>query len=116
MKTATDPRHQTRIKRVQSLFSYTFQNTSPDPTIADIIHKLPILDEKIKESAPEWPLAKMNRLDLAVLRQAVYELHYSDTPAKVVVDEAVEIAKKYGSENSSSLVNGVLGTIMDKKE
>lgn len=112
MKTATDPRHQTRIKRVQALFSLTFQSDNPSELILEILPHLETIDATIATAAPEWPLSKINKLDLAVLRQAVYELKYSDTPAKVVVDEAIEIAKTYGSDNSGSFVNGVLGTII----
>lgn len=58
-----------------------------------------------------WPVEKLNRIDLAILRLAIYELGNEKIPPKVVIDEAVELAKEFGSENSSSFVNGVLGTI-----
>ena len=65
----------------------------------------------IEAAATEWPINRLNKIDLAVLRLAVYELKYEETPPKVVIDEAVELAKEFGSENSSSFINGVLGTI-----
>ena len=65
----------------------------------------------IQKAAPAWPIDKLNRIDLAILRLAVFELTRSDTPPKVVIDEAVELAKEFGSEASASFVNGVLGTI-----
>lgn len=105
MKTSSDPRHKARIAKVQSLFASSF--TSGFTTQ---------YDEVIHQSAPEWPLAKINKLDLAVLRVATEEIMSSDTPPKVVIDEAVEIAKTYGTESSGSFVNGVLGTILKHKE
>lgn len=115
MKTVNDPRHKTRITRVQSLFAYTFHDLNESPEITDILSELTNIDQAISSAAPEWPLNKINKLDLAVLRQATHELLYSDTPSKVVIDEAVEIAKTYGSESSGSFVNGVLGTILERK-
>lgn len=70
------------------------------------------LDKKIQPIAPEWPLSQISRIDLAILRMALYELtEMSDVaPPKVVINEAVELAKAFGSDNSSRFVNGVLGT------
>lgn len=115
MKTVNDPRHKTRVTRVQSLFAYTFQSNQNNDQISDILAKLSVIDQAISSAAPEWPLSKINKLDLAVLRQASFELLFTDTPSKVVIDEAVEIAKTYGSDNSGSFVNGVLGTILERK-
>lgn len=115
MKTSSDPRHKTRISRVQSLFAYTFQTAGNYEDIKNVLAVLPELDSLISSAAPEWPLTKMNKLDLAVLRASTYELLYTDTPGKVIIDEAVEIAKAYGSDNSGSFVNGVLGTILERK-
>ena len=71
------------------------------------------IDEIIKQSAPEWPLSQINRVDLSVMRLAIYELLYKqDVPIKVVLDEAVEIAKRYGGQSSSSFVNGALATAL----
>ena len=111
MKTSSDPRHQQRITRVQALFAYTY-GTSP-AHIEDILLHLTEIDEKIHAAAPDWPLSQVNRIDLAILRVATYELLYAkDTPSKVVIDEAVEIGKTYGGESTPSFVNGVLGTIL----
>lgn len=80
------------------------------------------LDEKIQPIAPEWPLSQIARIDLTILRMALYELtEMGDaTPPKVVINEAVELAKAFGSDNSSRFINGVLGTayrsLQDKKE
>ncbi|OGL31457.1 transcription antitermination factor NusB [Candidatus Saccharibacteria bacterium RIFCSPHIGHO2_12_FULL_42_8] len=70
------------------------------------------LDEKIQPIAPEWPLSQIARIDLTILRMALYELtEMGDVaPPKVVINEAVELAKAFGSDNSSRFINGVLGT------
>jgi N utilization substance protein B len=70
------------------------------------------LDSMIQPIAPEWPLAQIARVDRTILRMAVYELiHMTDeVPPKVAINEAVELAKAFGSDNSSKFVNGVLGT------
>ena len=75
-----------------------------------LVEKL-ILDETIQPIAPEWPIDQIARVDRTILRMAVYELTESkDVPPKVVINEAVELAKAFGSDNSSKFVNGVLGT------
>lgn len=112
MKTAKDPRHQRRRQIVQELFADSFvkQDTTSEE-VKLIMERLPELDKQIQDAAPAWPTDKLNRIDLAILRLAVYELENSQTPPKVVIDEAVELAKEFGGENSPSFVNGVLGTI-----
>ena len=72
------------------------------------------LDEKLKPLAPEWPIDQLSRVDRTVLRIGLYELLYcADTvPPKVVINEAVELAKAFGSDNSGKFVNGVLGTAL----
>lgn len=116
MKTATDPRHRDRIHKVQKLFAFSFSTGIPTD-IAAIIAKLEQIDAEIQRSAPEWPLAKINRIDLAILRVATHEILYDDqVPSKVAIDEAVEIAKVYGSDSSPSFVNGVLGNILKGKD
>lgn len=116
MKTSHDPRHLKREQKVQSLFAYAYQPKSK-ARIKDIIDNIEQIDKLIQASAPEWPLDKINRVDLAILRLATYEIIFDDTiPSKVSIDEAVEIAKKYGAESSPSFVNGVLGTILEKKD
>lgn len=80
-----------------------------------ILAKKESIDEKIGLAAPIWPVEKLNRIDLAILRLAVYELENSQAPPKVVIDEAVELAKEFGAESSPSFVNGVLGTIYKSK-
>ncbi len=75
------------------------------------------LDGEIAELAPEFPIDQMSRIDRNVLRIALYELRYSgDAPASVIIDEAVELAKLFGSDVSARFVNGVLATAVGGKE
>jgi N utilization substance protein B len=70
------------------------------------------LDAKLQPMAPGWPLDQIARVDRSVLRIGLYELLYKaeSVPPKVVINEAVELAKAFGSDNSSKFINGVLGT------
>jgi N utilization substance protein B len=75
------------------------------------------LDDIIRPVAPEWPIEQIARIDRGILRIGVYELTFdSSVPPKVVINEAVELAKAFGGENSSKFVNGVLGTVLRNKE
>ena len=75
------------------------------------------LDAEIAELAPEFPIDQMARIDRNVLRIALYELRYAgDAPASVIIDEAVELAKLFGSEASAKFVNGVLSTAVGGKD
>ncbi len=75
------------------------------------------LDAVIRPVAPEWPIEQIARMDRVVLRIGVYELNFdSSVPPKVVINEAVELAKAFGGENSSKFINGVLGTVLRNKE
>lgn len=98
---------------MQQLFSYSFDEQNPPQAIVPILEHVSELDERISKAAPEWPLPKIAKIDLAILRLAVWELTYEkDAPAKVVIDEAVELAKSYGNEHSSKFINGALGAIV----
>jgi len=75
------------------------------------------LDGIIEEAAPSWPVSQMPGVDKAVLRIALYEMLIDDvekTPVKAIINEAVELAKHFGSDNSSRFVNGVLGTVVSR--
>lgn len=75
------------------------------------------IDEIIEKCASEWPISKINKIDLAILRLAIYELAFpTKTPPKVIIDEAVELAKEFGSENSPAFINGVLGTVIKNRD
>ena len=132
-------RHLGRIVALQSLYEYEFRTQSEDASVdideilgrnlaryeemiddkqfvSDLVHGIADqqaeLDEKIRPLAPDWPLEQIARVDRAILRMGLYELlHLSAiVPPKVAINEAVELAKAFGSDNSSKFVNGVLGT------
>lgn len=88
--------------------------------VKKIIEKIPELDREINQDIEGWTTQRMNRSDLTVLRLALYEIHYDDSvPEKVALNEAVDLAKKYGGTESGSFVNGVLARIVNpdrKKE
>ena len=104
MKTGTDPRHLLRIKLFKKLYSSSFRAKKFDPAV----------DALIVKNAPDWPIAKLNKIDLAILRLAITELKTKpEIPPKVVVDEAIEISKRYGTEKTPKFINGVLGNIVN---
>jgi len=74
------------------------------------------IDERLLSHLKGWKLDRLNKTDLAILRLAVYELFFTDTPTKVVVNEAVELAKEYSSADAPKFVNGVLGEILKAHE
>lgn len=115
MKSALDPRHLKRVLVFKSLFAGSFTSQDELPSRVEKINaNLVQIDEIIQKCAPEWPISQINRVDLAVLRQAVYELLFkTQTPTKVIIDEAVEIAKRYGGKTSSSFVNGALAAAIN---
>lgn len=116
MKRETDPRHIKRIRAIQELFGLTFYKFKvKNPLAQEVAGSLEKIDKKIKKAAKTWPVEKINKIDLAILRLAVFELCFKKKePPKVIIDEAVELAKKFGGETSAPFVNGVLGTIIKK--
>lgn len=139
MKSKADPRHAARKLALSSIFSWLFSESNDDNTLvlsselleeagADFEltqylvsgvkeHKKEI-DEIITQCAPDWPLDKISKVDLVILRIAIFEVLYGKgkTPEKVAIDEAVELAKEFGNDTSSKFVNGVLGTVSDLKK
>jgi transcription antitermination factor NusB len=99
---------------MQALFAYQLGNSfMENPTAVKVVESLPEIDEIIKKNAPKWPIEKINKVDLAILRCAFWELLFQKTtPPKVIIDEAVELAKEFGTQSSSSFVNGVMGTAL----
>lgn len=74
------------------------------------------LDDELRPLAPEWPIEQIARMDRVILRMGLYELTFEkDVPPKVVINEAVELAKAFGGDNSSKFINGVLGTALKNK-
>lgn len=83
----------------------------------NVARKRNMLDEITAELAPEWPIDQIASIDRNILRIAVYELLFvNDTPAKVAINEAVELAKTFGSDSSARFVNGVLGSLAAKTD
>ncbi|MDO4978835.1 MAG: transcription antitermination factor NusB [Candidatus Saccharibacteria bacterium] len=130
-------RHLGRIIVLQSLYEYEFRLQAGDATAdADtivakniepyakalgdtefvfelthgVIENIRKLDEELRPLAPEWPIDTIAAIDRNVLRIGLYELETRVVPPKVAINEAVELAKAFGSDNSSKFVNGVLGT------
>jgi len=138
MKIKADPRHAGRKLALTSIFCWLFSEAQDEQTIElskDLLdesaadfelanhiisgvksHKKEI-DEIIEQCAPDWPLDKISKVDLVILRIAIFEILYGGgrVPDKVAVDEAVELAKEFGNDTSSKFVNGVLGTVIEIK-
>ncbi len=131
-------RHLARSIVLQTAFEWDFRNLSRDEAISSlsrnakefgdgdsektfsenllkgIIDKKSDLDSIIVKAAPDWPIEKISIVDRNILRIGLYELLFSDrkeVPAKVAINEAIELAKVYGGEKSGGFINGVLGTI-----
>ena len=84
--------------------------------IVGVIEHMKEIDNIIKKSAPQWPLNQISIIDRNILRLGIFELLYSDkdaVPPKVAINEAIELAKSFGGENSGKFINGVLGTVFD---
>lgn len=136
-------RHLGRIIALQSLYEYEFRTQCEDGSVSideiltrnierykdtvedtgfikkivsGVQQKISELDAIIQPIAPEWPIEQIARVDRTILRMAIFELRdLADiVPPKVVINEAVELAKAFGSDNSSKFVNGVLGTAYRK--
>lgn len=113
MKTPRDPRHKKRIALAKRLFSMSFSGTKPNAVLGEIVSHITDIDRHIAAAAPEWPLPKIAKIDLAILRLATYELIVvKKEPPKVIIDEAIELAKEFGNDASGGFINGVLGTIL----
>jgi len=113
-----DPRHKKRIEIVQNLYAHGFllkEKGLPfplDKTTKLIINQSLSIDRLIETNAPRFSLDKIAKIDLAILRLAIYELTIEKKqPQKVIINEAVELAKELGGEKSFSFVNAVLGKI-----
>lgn len=133
-------RHLGRIVALQTLYEYEFRTQSGDTTVdidevlgrnieryetaiddkkfvselvKGVMTEQSKLDAHIQPIAPEWPIEQIARVDRTVLRLGMYELIYlaDVVPPKVAINEAVELAKAFGSDNSSRFINGVLGTV-----
>ncbi|OGJ20640.1 MAG: hypothetical protein A3A82_02960 [Candidatus Pacebacteria bacterium RIFCSPLOWO2_01_FULL_47_12] len=115
-----DRRHQARRALLQDLFACTFSGVAlerielPEHTaeLQAILNELPELDAAIQLAAPERPLTQVGKVDLAIMRLIMFESKHKPTPKKVLVDEAIELAKAYGGSSSSKFMNGVLAKLL----
>lgn len=133
-------RHLGRIIVLQTLYEWYFRTESSDPDVQidevlqrnisrykaalddtkfiaaltdGVIDQSSQLDDKIQPIAPDWPLNQIARIDHLILQIGAYELiHHTDVPPKVIINEAVELAKSFGGDGSSRFINGVLGTLL----
>lgn len=75
------------------------------------------IEEKISENLKkEWKIERISKINLVLLKLAIYEILYTETPYKVAINEAIEIAKKYGDDNSPNFINGILASIVKESE
>jgi len=115
MKTSYDPRHKRRQHIIQEIFSMEFHDQRVSKESKEILTHTELLDTQIQKAAPDFPVDKINKVDLAILRLAVYELLIEKkAPQNVIIDEAVELAKEFANETSPAFINGVLGNIIEK--
>lgn len=81
--------------------------------VKGVIDHLEEIDKIVASAAPEWPVEQIAKIDLEVLRISIFELYFArNVPPKVAIDEAVELGKEYGGDNSGKFINGVLGTVV----
>lgn len=126
-------RHLSRIVVVQALFEWDFRDQENLDAIVErgienykevdkdfiydaikgIVHDVKKIDDSIIKVAPDWPIDQVSNIDKAILRLAIFELLFAKNPVppKVAINEAVELGKAFGSENSPKFINGVLGTL-----
>jgi transcription antitermination protein NusB len=133
-------RHRVRVTALQILFEVDLTAHLPDMVLERRLQEEPLsdegkqflyhlvlgvweqrlfLDHLIETAAPNWPVHQMPGIDKAVLRIAIFELlvdQVEHTPVKAVINEAIELAKHFGSNNSSRFVNGVLGNVVHRKD
>ncbi len=131
-------RHLSRSIAMQSLYEWDFNKSSKgqidsiikhnlkefsskamdkefvEQLVKGVLKKQKVIDPIIEKCAPEWPLEQITIIDRNVLRLGIFELmfgNYEETPPKVAINEAIELAKTYGGESSGRFINGVLGTV-----
>ena len=138
-----DTRHKQRVRLFQALYAHSARSNAPELTADDLVaqleedqsesesktdqsktdqsaelsqllEKLDEIDQKIIQHAPAWPIEQMDAVNRAILQLGVYELMFTEIPPKVILNEAIEIAKEFGNETSYKLVNAVLATIAEE--
>lgn len=103
---------------MQLLYSFSFlEQNIPDPKAKEIIANIPQLDLDIAKIAPEFPIEKINKVDLAILRLALFELQFEKkAPPKVIIDEAIELGKEFGGDATPAFINGALGKFLKEQK
>ena len=137
-------RHEIRVNVFKLVFRYSFHNAEQmkeqiadyeedlisDNLLVDeavlseiqkkaeaVCEKIPELDMAIEEASEGWKLNRMNKVDLSILRLALYEMRYDENiPLAVAIDEAVELAKEFGGDSSPKFVNGVLAKMKEARK
>lgn len=123
-------RRRARRTVLELLFQLEFRRVTPEALLEELCERDPFvcevlqgiqahrdeLDRLIAERAAGWPLERLVSVDRNVLRLGLYELLYTDTPAEVAINEAVELAKRYGTERSAAFVNGVLDRFWKERQ
>jgi transcription antitermination protein NusB len=128
-------RHLSRTLALQTLFTWdfnkkskaeleeilnnTFSNFAPEfndggfvkDLVNGVVNNIEEINQFIIKYATEWPLDQLTIIDRNILRLGIYELKYTETPPRVIINEAIEVAKSFGGEASGKFVNGVLGAI-----
>ena len=135
---STDPRRKSRVLALQSLFAADIRGKTAEPSLECLAEEDPLpiqveefalrllqgvasvhgaLDDIIQRYAPAWPVGQLSPVDRNILRISLFELlHSPETPPKTAINEAIELAKMFGSESSGRFVNGVLGSVMEGLE
>lgn len=126
-------RHLSRVIIMQTLYEWDFRPNSEiseikkrnienyheeidesyiETSLKNVLLNIKEIDDKIIQAAPEWPIEQIAAIDKTILRLAISEILFNaDIPPKVAINEAVELGKTFGGENSSKFINGVLGTV-----
>jgi transcription antitermination protein NusB len=130
---ATNPRRKARVAALQALYEAdvsghdaraALERLSDEEALSElqrsfaaelldgVMAKRDAIDDVIRQAAPQWPVAQIAAIDRNVLRLAIWEILLNNgAPIRAVINEAVELAKVYGSDNSAKFVNGVLGSV-----
>jgi len=129
-------RHLSRMVSMQAIYEWNFRDNSDVDELIDrsisefsddvdsnyikkvilgVIENSESINKEIEICAPEWPIEQISSIDKSILQIAIFELvHTNDIPPKVAINEAVELAKQFGSNNSSKFINGVIGSVYDR--
>jgi len=107
---------------IEKIFEHFYEENDPgvqkdyiEETVKGAISHLEEIDREIEKYSKDWPLYRMPKIDLAILRCSIYEMLYGNIPVSISINEAVEIAKKYSTDDSPSFINGLLGAFVREK-